>query len=142
MDINEIRVNVSLPINVPPSTIIPNIVPELQEQNNGEQYLGDEVLHEEPNLTLANRNEARGIALNKPVRVRKLAIFNDYVVYLQESEFDCGIDEDLVSFSQAMNGNESDKWFDAMKEELNSMAINNVWELVELPEGFKQVGCK
>ena len=29
-----------------------------------------------------------------------------------------------------------------MKEELKSMAENNVWDLVELPEGFKQVGYK
>ena len=30
VDINEIRVNVSLPINVPKSTIVPNIVPNFQ----------------------------------------------------------------------------------------------------------------
>ena len=29
-----------------------------------------------------------------------------------------------------------------MKEELKSMAENNVWDLVELPEGSKRVGCK
>ena len=29
-----------------------------------------------------------------------------------------------------------------MKEELKSMAKNNVWNFVELPEGSKWVGCK
>ena len=29
-----------------------------------------------------------------------------------------------------------------MKEELKSMTQNNVWDLVEFPEGSKQVGCK
>ena len=29
-----------------------------------------------------------------------------------------------------------------MKEELKSMAKNNVWDLIELPEGSKRVGCK
>ena len=29
-----------------------------------------------------------------------------------------------------------------MKEELKSMAENNVWDLVELPKGSKRVGCK
>ena len=29
-----------------------------------------------------------------------------------------------------------------MKDELNSMANNQVWDLVELPEGFRAVGCK
>ena len=142
VDINEIRVNVPLPINVPTSTIVPNIVPNLQEQNNDEQYLNEEVPHEEPNIPPAEINEPRGIALSKPVRVRRSAISDDYLVYLQESDFDCGIDEDPVSFSQAINSDKSDKWINAMKEELKSMAENNVWDLVELPEGSKRVGCK
>ena len=29
-----------------------------------------------------------------------------------------------------------------MKEELESMNHNEVWDLVELPEGCKRVGCK
>ena len=74
MDINEIRVNVPLPINVPISTIVLNIVPNLQEQNNDEQYLNEEVPHEEPNIPPVDINEPRGIALSKPVRVRRLAI--------------------------------------------------------------------
>ncbi|CAA0815848.1 cysteine-rich RLK (RECEPTOR-like protein kinase) 8, partial [Striga hermonthica] len=57
-------------------------------------------------------------------------------------DYDTSIDEDPVSFSQAINSDESHKWIDAMKEELNSMAKNNVWDLVELPESSKRVGCK
>ena len=30
----------------------------------------------------------------------------------------------------------------AMKDELKSMDQNEVWELVELPKGYKKVGCK
>ena len=52
MDINKIRVNVPLPINIPTSTIIPN----LQEKNNNEQYLNEEVPHKEPNLPPADIN--------------------------------------------------------------------------------------
>ena len=29
-----------------------------------------------------------------------------------------------------------------MKDELKSMEQNEVWDLVELPQGFKKVGCK
>ena len=29
-----------------------------------------------------------------------------------------------------------------MKEELKSMAENNVWDLIELPKGSKRGGCK
>ena len=31
---------------------------------------------------------------------------------------------------------------DAMKEELESMATNEVWDIIELPKGSKAVGCK
>ena len=51
---------------------------------------------------------------------------NDYVVYLQESENDLGIDNDPVSFLEAINGDNSNKWLDAMKDELKSMAHNDV----------------
>ena len=55
------------------------------------------------------------------------------MVYLQESENDLGIDNDLVSFSEAINGDNSDKWLDAMKDELKSLAHNDVWDLMEFP---------
>ncbi|KAK6136241.1 hypothetical protein DH2020_030004 [Rehmannia glutinosa] len=41
-----------------------------------------------------------------------------------------------------MNSNNSEKWYDAMKEELKSMYDNRVWDLVELPESSKRVGYK
>ena len=104
--------------------------------------MNEEVPHEKPNIPPAEINELRGIALSKPVRVRKPAISDDYLVYLQESDFDYGIDENPVSFSQAINSDKSDKWINAMKEELKSIAENNVWDLVELLEGSKRVGCK
>ncbi|KAJ1426951.1 reverse transcriptase [Sesbania bispinosa] len=41
-----------------------------------------------------------------------------------------------------MESKNSEKWFNAMKEELKSMDDNKVWDLVELPKGSKRVGCK
>ncbi|KAL0428017.1 UNVERIFIED_CONTAM: Retrovirus-related Pol polyprotein from transposon TNT 1-94 [Sesamum latifolium] len=41
-----------------------------------------------------------------------------------------------------MISRESNLWYDAMKEEMNSMAFNEVWDLVELPDYFKAIGCK
>jgi hypothetical protein len=64
------------------------------------------------------------------------------VVYLQESDFDIGTSKDLVSFLQAIEGNNSVKWIDAMNDELKSMDQNKVWDIVELPGGYKTVGCK
>uniref|UniRef100_A0A151UGK9 Retrovirus-related Pol polyprotein from transposon TNT 1-94 n=1 Tax=Cajanus cajan TaxID=3821 RepID=A0A151UGK9_CAJCA len=65
------------------------------------------------------------------------------MVYLHELETDSSINEnDPVSFSQAVSCDNSEKWLNAMKEELKSMEQNDVWDLVEFPEGCKRVGCK
>jgi len=64
------------------------------------------------------------------------------VVYLQESENELSIDNDPVSFSEAMNSDNSDKWLDVMKDELKSMVQNYVWDFVKVLEGCKRVGCK
>ena len=65
------------------------------------------------------------------------AISSDYVVYSLEHECELSIDEDSVSFRQAMESDYSKKWLNEMKEELKSMDDNKVWDLVELPEGSK-----
>ncbi|XP_068634732.1 uncharacterized protein [Aristolochia californica] len=51
-------------------------------------------------------------------------------------------EDDLITFSQAMSGQKSTLWNDVMKEELDSMAKNQVWDLVELPKGGKAIGYK
>ena len=48
------------------------------------------------------------------------------MVYLQKSEFDLGINNDPVSFSQAIINDNSDKWIDTMKDELKSMEHNEI----------------
>jgi hypothetical protein len=63
-------------------------------------------------------------------------------VYLQESDYNIGAKNDSESFSQAMSCKESELWYDAMKEEMNSIKSNEVWDLVELPNGAKAIGCK
>ncbi|TYK28192.1 Retrovirus-related Pol polyprotein from transposon TNT 1-94 [Cucumis melo var. makuwa] len=60
----------------------------------------------------------------------------------RRNQFDLSIDNDPVSFSQAIKGDNSTKWLDAMKEELKSMNDNEVWDLVELPKESKRVRCK
>ena len=56
--------------------------------------------------------------LRRSHKDRKSAISNDYVVYLQELENDLSINNDPFSFSEAINGDNSNKWLDAMKDEL------------------------
>ena len=91
---------------------------------------------------MTNANEPQEIIVRRSQRERRSVISNDYVVYLQESYFDIGINEDPISYSQAINSAESDKWIDAMKDELKFMKQNNVRDLVKLLENYKRVGCK
>ena len=41
-----------------------------------------------------------------------------------------------------MESSNSQKWIDAMNEEIKSMKDNDVWDLVPLPKGVKPIGCK
>ena len=61
-------------------------------------------------------------------------------MYLQET--DIGVENDPETFSQAISCNESELWYNAMKDELDSMKSNEVWDLVELPKGVQAIGCK
>ena len=57
-------------------------------------------------------------------------------------DYNIGFEKDPETFSQAMSSKESNSWYNAMKEEMNSMASNRLWDLVELPDGIKAIGCK
>ena len=63
-------------------------------------------------------------------------------MYLQETDCNIGAENDPETFSQAVSSKESNLWHKAMIEEMNSMRINQVWDLVELPDGLKAIGCK
>ncbi|KAL0444310.1 UNVERIFIED_CONTAM: hypothetical protein Slati_2153700 [Sesamum latifolium] len=41
-----------------------------------------------------------------------------------------------------MSNINSDKWLEAMKSEMDSMGSNQVWTLVDPPNGARSVGCK
>ena len=57
-------------------------------------------------------------------------------------DYNIGAENDLDTFSQAMSSKESNLWYNAMKDEMDSMASNRVWNLVQLPDGVKAIGCK
>ena len=68
---------------------------------------------------------------------------DDYIVFLQEHEFDIGaVEDDPINFRQALESSKSQKWINVMNEEIKSMKDNDVWDLVPLPEGVKPIGCK
>ena len=50
--------------------------------------------------------------------------------------------DDPLTISDAMKDVDSKAWQQAMNLEMDSMYSNQVWELVDLPEGVKPIGCK
>jgi histone deacetylase 1/2 len=50
-----------------------------------------------------------------------------------------GPDPDTPTFTEAMAGPHKASWLDAMNDELKAMAENNVWELVDPPNGARLV---
>ncbi|KAK8573908.1 hypothetical protein V6N13_096839 [Hibiscus sabdariffa] len=46
------------------------------------------------------------------------------------------------TYQEAVSSPDSEKWLEAMRSEMDSMSDNQVWTLVEPPEGVKPIGCK
>jgi len=57
---------------------------------------------------------------------RRSAIASDYIVYLQEHEFDKELEDDPTSLNETKLSIHSIKWSNAMNDELKSIKDNNV----------------
>ena len=51
-------------------------------------------------------------------------------------------DDEPNTFKEVVSCPAKDKWINAMEEELESMKVNQVWELVDLPIGRRAIGNK
>jgi hypothetical protein len=47
------------------------------------------------------------------------------------------MDDDPISFEEAMRSEYSSKWLDAMEDEIKSMSTNEIWDLEEISKGAK-----
>ena len=50
--------------------------------------------------------------------------------------------DDSNTFDEAMSDIDFEKWLDAMKSEIDLMHSNQLWTLVDPPEGIVPIGCK
>ena len=50
--------------------------------------------------------------------------------------------DEPTSYQEAISSPDSEKWQEAMESELQSMEDNQVWNLIDPPEGVKTIGCK
>ncbi|WKA02171.1 hypothetical protein VitviT2T_020389 [Vitis vinifera] len=123
---------------VQPVVEVPQVVDNIPVDQVDQEFPDTSGQQVEPHTSL----EDIGATLRRSTRTKRLAIPNDYVVYLQECDYNIGAENDPESFSQAMSCKESELWYNAMKDEMSSMKCNDVWDLVELPNGAKTIGCK
>ena len=47
-----------------------------------------------------------------------------------------------TTYQKAKLGPDSESWLEAMRSEMQSMYDNQVWTLIDPPEGTKTIGCK
>lgn len=114
--------NKSLALHRQPSVLEPQTVAEPAIDNpHQEQQVDDQV------------------GLRRYSRQRRPVISSETIVYLYEHGQDL---DDPLSFSEAIHSSNATEWYDAMKDEMQSMDQNAVWDLVELPEGAKPVFSK
>ena len=63
-----------------------------------------------------------------------------FLLIMKCTEFQ--MEDDPTSFEEAMRSVYSFKWQEAMEVEMNLMNTNDVWNLDEISNGAKTVGCK
>ena len=74
---------------------------------------------------------------NQPMR------YEDEILLLDNVDEILLLDNDEpATYKEAMMGPDSAKWLEAMKSEIDSMYENQVWNLVDPPEGARPVECK
>ncbi|KAL0406201.1 UNVERIFIED_CONTAM: Retrovirus-related Pol polyprotein from transposon RE1 [Sesamum latifolium] len=50
--------------------------------------------------------------------------------------------DEPTTYEQVVTSPKANEWITSMKEEMSSMAKNNVWELIDFPAGHKTIGNK
>ena len=97
-NIQEVRVQVPLPITSK-EIVVPIIVESFDnvEQQINDQSLSNEIITNEPIM-----EEPQQSTLRKSQRERRPAIYDDYVVYLQESDYDIRTSNDPVHFHKPL----------------------------------------
>uniref|UniRef100_A0A6N2KLF5 Integrase catalytic domain-containing protein n=1 Tax=Salix viminalis TaxID=40686 RepID=A0A6N2KLF5_SALVM len=144
VNIKEIRVEDSSPV-VPTQVVVPvvGVQPntEIEQQNEEHTVPLNQEIENEP-IAIQEQHIVPQVPLRRSIRERRSAITDDYVVYDVEIECDLSLDEEPKTFRKAMESENSEKWSNAAEEEISSLNVNKVWDLVELPDGFKTVGSK
>ncbi|KAL0457559.1 UNVERIFIED_CONTAM: hypothetical protein Slati_1095100 [Sesamum latifolium] len=75
---------------------------------------------------------------DEPRRSKRAKIVKDF-----GSDFvSYNIEDDPVTFKDAMASSEAKQWKEAVKSEMDSIVSNKTWKLIDLPPGCTTIGCK
>jgi hypothetical protein len=121
VELNDI-VDPSLEIPSSVTKAVPN-VPSIEEEEGA--------LNENQGV-LAKQTECRSTRLRKSPEW-----FGDHVLSVMLIDHD-----EPVTYTEAMEGPESEKWLEAMKSKISFMYDNQVWTLVDIPSECKAVENK
>ncbi|KAJ9561573.1 hypothetical protein OSB04_006733 [Centaurea solstitialis] len=124
----------------------PIVEPEIQHENVEPQSESiEELLFQiQHNLVISDtilfctQQEVQTQDLRRTNRVRQEP--DMYLGFLVSQ--DGGDLNEPTSYGEAMSGNDSEQWQEAMKDEMQSMYDNHVWELTDLPQHCRAVGRK
>lgn len=88
----------------------------------------------------SSTSNANGVVERRSTRGRVPRRFFD----IEERALLCTVSEidEPTSFKEAMSSPHSVEWMEAMKDEMDSMSTNEVWELVDLPPKRRSIGNK
>ena len=112
---------------------------ELDEKVSEEQPARDQIEPNQP-IHINALPPRRSIRVSKPPE-RYLGMLTEDI----KEMFLVGDKDQLIdpkTYDEAMSDIDSEKWLNAMKSEIDSMHSNQVWSLVDPPEGIVPIGCK
>ncbi|KAG7302210.1 hypothetical protein JYU34_013686 [Plutella xylostella] len=109
-------------------------------EESSSSYISDDSIQE---LNKVLKSKRREEIYEPDLSINEDNVFTNTSFACMNGEFTMGIiDKDPQSLSEALQSNKADKWMEAMKEEHNSLLLNNTWTLVDLPPNKKVIPCK
>ncbi|KAK9007292.1 hypothetical protein V6N11_051121 [Hibiscus sabdariffa] len=109
---------------------------EVQQQQVHEQEVGETPQVVEDNSTDLETQPLRRTTRehHEPERCGFLVTTHGDVILLDQDKPN--------TYQEAVSSPDSEKWLEPMRSEMDSMSENQVWSLVEPPEGIKPIDCK
>ena len=123
----------------------------LSREPHGDESVKADVKQEDITGENANESENESTEVEEPVTgfemdrlrsrsaLKKPPWLDSYATAVTTGEAMTVISDEPSTYSEAMQSTDSNKWQEAMKEEMLSLEENNVWNLVTLPPGCKTI---